>query len=160
MAAQVWADEPGRDDSKAQEAYLKLTKLRPDDFAVWNNLACLESLSPQDALSYAQKAKDLMEKSGRVEPLVLDTYGASLLRAGKVDDAITYLNRAYQALKFRDVCLHLADAYVTQKSWDSVDQFLREAQELYDQDLKEKRVNDEGAFQDKITAVQKKIQRK
>lgn len=157
QAAVAWSSDPGRDDSKAQDAYLKLTELRPDDFVVWNNLASLESLPPEKALEYSQKARDLLAKANRIEPYVLDTYGTALLRLNRVDEAISVLSDAYNSLKFREVCLHLGEAYILKKEWDAAASRLEEAQNIYNRDVAEKRVSDGGAFQEKIAAAQRTI---
>jgi len=156
-AAMAWSSDPGRDDSKAEDAYLRLAKLQPDNFVVWNNLASLENIPPEKALEYSKKANDILAKSNRTEPYVMDTYGAALLRAGKTDEGVAVLSDAYNALKFREVCLHLAEGYIAQKQWDAATARLDEAQSLYNRDVAEKRIADGGAFQEKIAAAQRTI---
>src|SRR5262249_28457150 len=74
-AGTLYMIDPDPDSKRARSIYDQLAKIRPDDYTVWNNLACLPDMTPQQSLEYSQKAWELMMRTGRPEPYVLDTYG-------------------------------------------------------------------------------------
>jgi tetratricopeptide (TPR) repeat protein len=142
------------DAQKSADCYRKLLELAPDDMTALNNLAVLlaEIVQPPDpkgGLVYSQRAYDLMQKSGRRDPLVLDTHGWLLVLAGQVDQGIDVLRTALQIHRIPDAHYHLGEAYL-RKSF--ADQSLRElelAQALY-RELKEQKQPVDPSLEGKI----------
>jgi tetratricopeptide (TPR) repeat protein len=82
---------------EAELAYLEVLKSYPSDLAALNNLAYMytENLNqPEKALPYAEKAARLLSTDGNV----LDTYGWTLLKLGKLSEAENQLSRSVQIL--------------------------------------------------------------
>ena len=92
--------DPDPQMDKAKSIYQRLTKIRPDDYLVWNNLACMRDITPAQSLEYSQKAVDLMRRSGKPEPYVLDTWGWNLVQANRLDEGINALNDAWAIEQF------------------------------------------------------------
>ena len=61
---------PNPNFEHARDVYLQLLKLTPDDYTVYNNLACNRAVTAQQALEYGQKAYQLMHDQHTFEPLV------------------------------------------------------------------------------------------
>jgi tetratricopeptide (TPR) repeat protein len=76
---QTGPNRPKPDAQKAYQCYMKLLELLPDDLTALNNIACLlaEVMDPpqlREALKYSQRAYEIMQKTGKTEPLILDTH--------------------------------------------------------------------------------------
>ncbi len=67
-------DADPNNESRAREIYLQLLKVTPNDYTIYNNLACNRSVPAPDALQYGKKAYDLMQQQHTFEPLVADTW--------------------------------------------------------------------------------------
>lgn len=156
----AWMIGAGKDFSKAKSALVALTKLLPEDFAIWNNLACIETNSPAETLEYSKKAYELMQRSRRAEPLVLDTYGAALVANGQNESGINILLEAYRALRFKDAALHLAEGYLALGNLDEAEKYLKDAQEILNLEIEQKKTADAVSFQEKIADAQRKLNEK
>ena len=78
---------------QAEKAYLAVLKINKDDLPTLNNLAYLyteDMDQPRKALPHAERVAKAQPGNGNV----LDTYGWSLAKAGKLLDAEQQLNRA------------------------------------------------------------------
>ncbi|HWP40872.1 MAG TPA: tetratricopeptide repeat protein, partial [Tepidisphaeraceae bacterium] len=106
--------------TKAVAVFQKMLERRPDDPAALNNLACTMILpnsgyTPQDALVYSQKAYDIMERAGRVEPMIHDTHGYVLVLNGRVEEGLHLLQQALEKQAFPEGYYHLGEAYLAMK---------------------------------------------
>lgn len=124
--------QPNPMPEKALEAFKRSLKEYPDDTAVLNNIASLltdylDPPKPQEALQYSQHAYDLMMKSGRVEPLVLDTHGRVLTMVNRAAEGIVLLQDAADRTSIPDVHYHLAEAYMQQKAPEEAQKHLVQA---------------------------------
>jgi tetratricopeptide (TPR) repeat protein len=124
------------DHARAKELFLQLLQLRPDDFRVYNNLACNTAVSAEDVLKYSQKAYELMQQNQSFEPLVADTYGWALVESGnRVDEGINVLLDAWQAREIADTGYHLGAAYLKKNNPEEAEKYLARAQALFQQSL-------------------------
>jgi tetratricopeptide (TPR) repeat protein len=155
-AGTLFMIDPDPDTEKAKAIYQRLAKIRPDDFTVWNNLACMRDISPQQSLEYSQKAVDLMRKTGRPEPYVLDTHGWNLVQASRIDEGIAALNDAWAIEQFPDLAYHLGVANLRKGNLEQADRFLQQGSELFQKKLEAKSVTS-MKLQDEITAAQKEL---
>jgi predicted Zn-dependent protease len=117
---------------KALDAFQRSLKESPDDPAILNNIASLltdfvEPARPQEALKYSQHAYDLMMKSGRIEPLVLDTQGRVLTMVNRVEEGIVLLQDAADRTTIPDVHYHLAEAYMMKQAPEEAQKHLAQA---------------------------------
>jgi tetratricopeptide (TPR) repeat protein len=99
---------------KAYNAYEKWLALVPDDITALNNVAWLLSdqfVPPRlpEALQNVKKAVDLMNKTGRTEPRLLDTYGWLLIQTGNPVEGIRVLNKVIDQEPFPEAYLHLGE---------------------------------------------------
>ncbi len=122
---------------KGITAYRKILERHPDDMAAMNNLACIlaEMANPpqmDEALALAQKAFDITQKAGRLEPLVYDTQGWVLILAGRVNDGIDVLHRIVDKSSFPDAHYHLAEGYLRKQLPEDAQRELATASDLYD----------------------------
>ncbi|MGH7178359.1 MAG: hypothetical protein ACREJC_13355, partial [Tepidisphaeraceae bacterium] len=102
---------------KSIETYRKLLKLAPNDFTALNNIAGLlvepgSSYNPLEALTYSQRAFDLTQQAGIVDPLVMDTHAWVLINNNRVDEGISLLRDAVQKKSFPEGHYHLGEAYL------------------------------------------------
>ncbi|HZZ43904.1 MAG TPA: tetratricopeptide repeat protein [Tepidisphaeraceae bacterium] len=117
---------------KALDAFKLTLKDNPNDTAVLNNIASIltdyvDPARPQEALQYSQRAYDLTQKSGRVEPLVLDTQGRVLTMVNRVPEGIVLLQEAADRTSIPDVHYHLAEAYMMQNAPEEAQRHLVQA---------------------------------
>ncbi len=105
------------DAEKSYHAYLRLLEQAPDDLTALNNVACLlaEQMTPprpRQALEFSQRAYDVIQKRGVLNPLILDTHGWILVLSDRVDEGINVLRQVVERSPFLEAHYHLADAYV------------------------------------------------
>jgi tetratricopeptide (TPR) repeat protein len=122
---------------KAEAAYQQLLTVNADDAVALNNLACiyaehLDAADPQRALKYAERAYDLMSRSGRTDANLLDTYGWVLVLSGRVDEGVQQLRSALQRGETIDVRYHLGAALLKQGDATAGAAELKKAQALVD----------------------------
>jgi tetratricopeptide (TPR) repeat protein len=143
----ITADPPMVD--KAMSVFQEILKRRPDDFMSMNNIACMYADNsvppqPQKALEYSQRAYDIVQKSGRVEPLIYDTQGWALILNGRVDDGIDVLQKVAEGATFPDVHYHLAKGYLLKGLADGAQRELRVASTILDQAVADKQQVDQS----------------
>jgi len=145
--------DPDPDMKKAKAIYERLTTLRPDDYLVWNNLACMRDITPAQSLEYSQRAVDLMRRTGKPEPYVLDTHGWNLVQANRLDEGINALTDAWAIEQFPDLAYHLAVANIKKGNLDEAERNLKDARELFQKKLADKTVTNMKLDDDINTAV-------
>ncbi len=101
--------------AKAEKIYTKLLDRFPDDVASLNNLACLlaeygDPPQPQKALQYSQRAYDIMQKSGVIQPYIMDTHGWVLTLNGRTQEGIILLKQVIERRRLVDSYYHLGYA--------------------------------------------------
>lgn len=94
------------DNARAAAEYERILAANPSSLVAWNNLAlAYQELGDERALEAAQKAISLAPNF----PLVQDTYGWVLIRAGQLEDGISMLDGARElAPDNGDIAYHLA----------------------------------------------------
>ena len=102
---------------KAVSTYQLLLEKRPGNFVALNNLAYLltemvKPPQPEQALKYSQSAFDAVQKSGRIQPLIYDTQGWTLILAGRIDEGINVLQQAIDQSPLPELHYHLAEGYL------------------------------------------------
>jgi tetratricopeptide (TPR) repeat protein len=105
---------------KSEQAYMKLLERQSEDLAALNNLACLLAESanpprPAQALTFSQKAYDLVRKHGLHQPLILDTHGWVLVLNGQLDEGISLLQEVVDRSPFLEAHYHLGMAYLKRR---------------------------------------------
>ncbi|MBD3813401.1 MAG: PEP-CTERM system TPR-repeat protein PrsT [Betaproteobacteria bacterium] len=84
-----------RQTGQAVDEYRQIVKTNPNHVMALNNLAAvLEEQNDPNAFGYAQRAYGLQPAN----PVVMDTYGWSLLQQGKIQEATPLLKQAAQAM--------------------------------------------------------------
>ncbi len=96
-------------NERATAAYLKVLEIDGDNTLALNNLAWIyHEAGDERALELAEKAYRLNPDSAPVA----DTYGWILFSAGRHQESVPVLEKAYQLEpQTRDIILHLAEAY-------------------------------------------------
>lgn len=121
--------------NEAYDAYIQLLDLNPNAVDVLNNLAYLlvdtmRPARPEQAVTYSQKAMDLLAREGRIEPIIQDTHGWVLTHLpDRLDEGINVLSAIVnRGADFPDVYYHLGEAYLKKESADLALTQLRRAQ--------------------------------
>ena len=134
-------------NDRAYDAYQQCLKLDPTNLDALNNLACLlaDNYSPprvDEGMTYAQKAADLVEATGRPNATILDTQGWLLILSGSPAQGVDLINKALDLQTFPDAYLHLGEGYLALQYPDEADKQAQlglamvEKQDLKDQDVK------------------------
>ncbi|WP_412971473.1 XrtA/PEP-CTERM system TPR-repeat protein PrsT [Glaciecola sp. MF2-115] len=110
--------------SRAIEEYLSIVEQNNKNAYAWNNLAWLMYVQNEytKAEEYGAKALDLLPQ----DPEVLDTYGMILLKLGKYQEALPFIEQAYKSKsKSLSIYLHYAEALIVngqkQRAWGLLD---------------------------------------
>lgn len=96
LQALAMSEQAQKRFSDAEKHYIELLKITPRNAIALNNLAFMlmtDMNRPQDALQYSRLAADI--GAGNVS--VLDTYGWNLSLLGRYEEALSWLNDAWQA---------------------------------------------------------------
>ena len=136
---------PDPDLARARDIDLQLLKLTPDDYRIYNNLACNTAVDSKDSLDYSRKAFSLMQQQHTFEPLVADTYGWSLVQSGddrNLDEGLNVLLDAWTAKEIPDTAYHLGKAYLKKNDATEAEKYLTKAQTLFDEALTRNEVMD------------------
>lgn len=102
------AERLGRFDV-AERDLRRLIALRPEHAHAYNALAYTLS----DRLGRAVEAIPLLETALKLapeDPYILDSMGWALFKAGRVEESVSYLQRAYKRMPDAEVALHLGEA--------------------------------------------------
>jgi tetratricopeptide (TPR) repeat protein len=124
--AQALRYEHQHDFARARESYLRALENGMRSADLYNGLAWVQVESglgePAKAVEYAQTALTMRPN----DPDVLDTYGWALQHAGRSQEALHYLERAYAA-KPQMYCIHyhLGMAYLSVGRRELAEQHLR-----------------------------------
>lgn len=149
---------------KALDAYQRALQLAPDDLATLNNVACIlvDNINPPDpakAVTYSQRAYNIMQKNGTLEPLVMDTHGWALAQSGKLQEGLMVLQEVVQRRPFPEARLHLADAYLRSGYADQALRQLDAAKDELAQAEKES-VSVDPALKKRVEAARETVQAK
>lgn len=111
------APGPQQNFDRAADLYRKLVKLAPNDIATLNNLSFIiaeriTSPNVAEALTYSERAVELIRRSGQVEPLVYDTHGWNLVLNNRIPEGIDLLTQALDRRSFMEGHYHLGMAYL------------------------------------------------
>lgn len=128
----VSAQPPQMDE--ALIAYQKLIDKLPNDYTALNNIACIlaEKVSPprpNDALAYSQRAYDLVQRAGRMEPTVYDTHGWVLTLAGRLEEGMVILQKVVDTRPIAESHYHLGEAYLRLKNAEQAKNQFQECME-------------------------------
>jgi tetratricopeptide (TPR) repeat protein len=127
------------DTQKALVNYKKMLERNPNDPAALNNMACTlimtsSKSAPQEAITYSQKAYDILEQSGSKNPYISDTHGYLMILNGKVEEGIAKILEAIDQEAIPDAYYHLAEGYLARPtpSVAEAEQALKQALQLID----------------------------
>jgi tetratricopeptide (TPR) repeat protein len=140
---------------QARSMYEKLLAVQPNDTVALNNLACLYSddLNPPDAakaLGFSTRAFELMQKSGQMDPNVLETQGWILVRNNRVDEGISNIQMALDRRAIMEGYYHLGYAFLQKKLALEAQAALERAQKMLN-DRKDKGEPIDAKLQSSIT---------
>ncbi len=162
FAGSIFMQTPDPDYARARDIFLQLLKLRPDDYRIFNNLACNPTVSPPESLDYSRKAYEKMTQQHVYEPLVADTYGWCLVQTGNeadLDQGLLILLDAAKAKAIPDVAYHLGKAYLQKNNATEAAKYLEQAQALFDQAIGKNEVID-VTLQQKIRDAQSEVEKR
>lgn len=131
------------DYKKAEQVYQRLLalsdqdKTRDPDTVSLNNLACIwtDYMDPPDpakALSYSQRAMDVMQGRGLPDPNIMDTHGWVLVNNGKIDEGITYIQAAVDKRNMLEAKYHMGMALLKKNLGPEALQQLDRARRMLD----------------------------
>ena len=122
---------------RARGVYQDMLKIRKDDIAVLNNIACImaefgSSPDPKGALNYSKQAYDLMINRQMSDPNILDTHGwVNVLCGGaQIDAGIEHLTEAIKAADMPEAHYHLGEAMLKKNLPEDAVRSLTRAQEI------------------------------
>jgi tetratricopeptide (TPR) repeat protein len=129
---------------RARGAYEDILKLKPDDMAAMNNVACMlaeygSSADPKKALEYSTRAYDLMLSRNLSDPNLLDTHGWVHVLCGgpNVDVGIEFLNDAIRSGDLPEAHFHMGEAMLRKKlPEDAAKSFARASEILEERERK------------------------
>lgn len=100
-----------QDTTKAETLIKKMRKIFPLSVMVKNLHAYLLAVENR-GLEYALKLSEYTLSKDGESPAYLDTYGYILFKIGRIEDAVTYLEKAYQKHPFEpEIIEHLVNCY-------------------------------------------------
>lgn len=122
LGAYYLSVEPAR-PADAVRAFRFVTENSPGNIDALNNLAYTLTLpgsggNTAEALTVSQKAYDLMQQTGRINPYVLDTHGWLLVLNGRAEDGVAVLRDALSRGELPEIHYHLGEAYLRLKQND------------------------------------------
>jgi tetratricopeptide (TPR) repeat protein len=108
----------------AKTVFARLNEMEPNNMMTLNNLAYAMTLtgsgaSMQEAVDIAKQANDLAQATAQPNPFVMDTYGWTLVQAGKTDDGLAVLRQALEAGALPETEYHIGEVYITQGQKDA-----------------------------------------
>ncbi len=130
--------QPEPQVTKAKETYLKVIAESPKDFQALNNLAMLyaEATNPPnlaDALTYSQRAYELVRNTQPMVYVVVDTHAWILTQSGRAEEALPLLQAIVNEHPFPEARYHLGEAFLArQRGPEAEQQLTLAAQELRD----------------------------
>lgn len=115
--AYISAQPPQADN--ARTVFGRLNEIEPNNMMTLNNLAYAMTLSGtgpsmQEAVDIARKANELSLQTAQPNPFIMDTYGWTLVQAGKWDEGLTVLRQASEAGALPETDYHLGETYILQ----------------------------------------------
>jgi tetratricopeptide (TPR) repeat protein len=110
-------------------AYEKALAANPNDATALNNYAYFLSLRGTDL----DRAQEMIEQALRIRPddaNFHDTYGWVLYKQGKMEKALEWVKKAYEAAPSADAATHLAAIYEAMGNLHEAKQYRKKAEEL------------------------------
>ncbi len=105
-----------KETAKAEALIKKTEKMFPSSVEVKNFYAYFLALENKDLEKALKLSKYTLSMDGE-NPAYLDTYGYILFKMGRTDEAVTFLEKAYQKLPFeKEIMEHLVDLYRLKKN--------------------------------------------
>jgi len=105
-----------KESAKAEALIKKTEKMFPSSIEVKNFYAYFLALANKELEKALKLSKYTLSRDGE-NPAYLDTYGYILFKIGRTDEAMTFLEKAYQKLPFeQDIMEHLVDCYRLKKN--------------------------------------------
>jgi tetratricopeptide (TPR) repeat protein len=122
---------------KADAMYQKILKTRPEDIMALNNLACLwadllDKPDPAKALTYSNRAMEIIQAHNITDPNSLDTHGWVLTCNDRADEAISYLQASVDSHATVDAHYHLGIALMKKNLAIEAQQHLEKARKMLD----------------------------
>ena len=127
---------------KAEDVYQQLLAMKgkEKDTISLNNLACIwtDYMEPPDAakaLTYSQRAMDVMQEVSLPDPNIMDTHGWVLANVGtpeKLDEGITYIQAALDKRQMMEARYHMGIALLKKNLGPEALQQLDKARKMLD----------------------------
>ncbi|MBS3804707.1 MAG: tetratricopeptide repeat protein [Oleiphilaceae bacterium] len=121
-----------RGELEAAERDLRtIIELQPDNAVALNALGYILATRTERL----DEARNLIEKALRIEPenpAILDSMGWVLFQQGEIDQALTYLRRAYEDFPDPEVAAHLGEALWVNGQRDQAKMIWRESMDSHD----------------------------
>ncbi len=114
---------------KSDEYFEKILNYDPDNPITLNNYAYFLA-ERNENLDKALKMIEKAIKNNPEEASFQDTYGWVLYKLQKYDEALKWIEKAYNSKKSADICEHLGDIYFVKGNKDKALQLWKEAQKL------------------------------
>jgi tetratricopeptide (TPR) repeat protein len=121
--------------AKAEPIYQKLLAMKKDDVIALNNLACLwadlmAKPDPARALTYSDRAMEIMQSHNISDPNSLDTHGWVLTCNDRQDEAVAYLQASVDSRATVDGHYHLGVAFMKKNLPIEAQQQLEKARKM------------------------------
>jgi tetratricopeptide (TPR) repeat protein len=109
-----------KNSENAERLLKKMKQLFPSSVEIKNFYAYFMALENKN-LEYALKLSKYTLTKDADSPAYLDTYGYILFRMGRIDEAVTYLEKAYQKHPFEpEIMEHLVECYRLKKNTQKI----------------------------------------
>lgn len=114
---------------KSDEIFEKLLRYDPDNLITLNNYAYYLAVRGENLEKALQLIEKVIQKNPE-EPSFQDTYGWVLFKLNRYDEAIEWIEKAYNTKKSADICEHLGDVYFMKGNKSKALEFWKEAKKL------------------------------
>lgn len=110
--------QPPQPDN-ARTVFARLNEMEPNNMMTLNNLAYAMTLSGpgpsmQEAVAIAKQANDLAQQTAQPNVYIMDTYGWTLVQAGRTDEGLGVLQQAQEVGEIPEVEYHMGEVYILQ----------------------------------------------
>jgi tetratricopeptide (TPR) repeat protein len=106
--------------TKAETLIKKTAKMFPSSVEAKNFHAYFLAMENKDLEQALKLSGYTLSRDGE-NPAYLDTYGYILFKMGRIDEALTFLEKAYQKLPFeQEIMEHLVDCYRLKKDFKKI----------------------------------------
>lgn len=114
---------------KSDEIFEKLIEYDPDNLITLNNYAYYLAVRGENLEKALQLIEKVIKKNPE-EPSFQDTYGWILFKLNRYDEAIKWIEKAYNSKKSADICEHLGDVYFKKGNKSKALELWKEAKKL------------------------------